>query len=170
MLLRHKRDPIMAFRDEMSQIFSSSPLCPIVVTNGLEPKIYRIERHQFRTQLFPVETKITFRVITSRNTRRVERNAVYVGDDDGIEVEPESDEAGSELLGNIFAEPSEPASESRVLSHSVEDPPEVDNGNDHADVDSSNAEVDDSNAEDPAESRDNELEELLHACGSRNGE
>ena len=69
-MMRHRRDSIWVFHSELAKIFGSSRGCPFQVETGKPGpvSIFRIERHVFRVAVTPVEKKIAFRVIASKNT------------------------------------------------------------------------------------------------------
>ena len=69
-MMRHRRDSIWVFHSELTKIFGSSRGCPFQVEPGKPGpvSIFRIERHIFRVAVTPVEKKVAFRVIASKNT------------------------------------------------------------------------------------------------------
>ena len=67
--MRHRRDSIWVFHSELAKIFGSARGCPFQVETGKPGpvSIFRIERHVFRVAVTPVEKKVAFRVIASKN-------------------------------------------------------------------------------------------------------
>ena len=60
------------FRSQLVDIFTSSSFCPIRSIDDSPLKIFRIERHGFKTAIFPFESRVAYRVICDTNTERVE--------------------------------------------------------------------------------------------------
>ena len=69
LMTRHRRESIWIFHPELMKICVTSRACPFRVEPGKPGPvgIFRIERHIFRAAVTPVEKKIAFRVITSKN-------------------------------------------------------------------------------------------------------
>ena len=69
LLMRHRRDSIWVFHPELMKICATSYACPLRVEPGKPGPvgIFRIERHVFRVAVTPVEKKVAYRVIASKN-------------------------------------------------------------------------------------------------------
>ena len=62
-------------------IFASSSVCPIRDVCGIKAKIYRIERRVVKTNTFPIESRSSFRVITSPTARKWPSQPKDIGSD-----------------------------------------------------------------------------------------
>ena len=67
--MRHRRDSIWVFHPELMKICATSYACPLRVEPGKPGPvgIFRIERHVFRVAVTPVEKKVAYRIIASKN-------------------------------------------------------------------------------------------------------
>ena len=68
--MRHRRESIWIFHPELMRICANSRACPFRVEPGKPGPVglFRIERHIFRAAVTPMEKKVAYRVITSKNT------------------------------------------------------------------------------------------------------
>ena len=103
MVIRNRRDDAWIFHSDLTRIFLFCRNIPLQKKNGSKISfgdIFRIERHSFKVNFEPVETKIAYRVICGRDVqlrpRKTDGSDMILNDDapDGSEGNEDGSIAG----------------------------------------------------------------------------